>query len=220
MSGSRRATGSRRKQNNSSGRYAFAAVATGVLGIGVIAGAVFVLRGEGEEPASASSPIATSADAGAVETPKTGPVVSLTTPDGFRYKIAAVSGTRKSTGEAYADYTLTNVSGKRAPLETPGSLFVNLATAGEAGKRCAANRTVPAGLCGVQTITEVVGYLGTSQQPEIDGEDQWMPPGAGYLVRVSSSAKVGEIRPSDLRLYISEIRFVTAGKAIPIPFPR
>jgi hypothetical protein len=220
MSGTRRATGNRRKPKSSKGRLVFASATTGVLAVGAITGVVIMMKPGGEKPASAQPPVATSDDAAAVPTPKTGTAVTLVTPDGYRYKIAAAIGTRKPSGEAYIDYTLYNLGGERAPLESPGDLFVDETKGGEAAKHCADAPGVPAGFCSPQLTTEVVGYLGTSPQPEIDGEDQWMPPGSGYLVRVSSNAKVGSIDQSDLLLYASQIRFTKGGKAIAIPFPK
>ncbi|GAB3687580.1 hypothetical protein GCM10027589_55980 [Actinocorallia lasiicapitis] len=219
MSGTRRASGNRRKPKNSNGRIVFAAVATGVLAVGVAAGAVVVLNSGGEKPASASSPVATSEEAGAIPTPKTGPAVTVTTPDGYRYKIAAAGASRRPSGEAYIDYTMVNLGAERAPLESPGTLYIAKAKAGDTLKTCPNQGQTEGAYCTPTTQSEVWGYLGTSRQPEIDGEDQWMPPGAGYLVRVSTVEKSGELTSADLALFITAIRFAK-GKTIPVPLPQ
>lgn len=217
MSGTHRTSGSRRKPKKNNGRVVLASAVTGGLALAA-GGAAFVILGakDGEKPASASAPVQTSANTGAIAPPTTGKPLMLKNTEGFAYKIAAVTGGTKPTGEAYIDYTLTNTSGAQAPLEAPGDLFIKTNKAGNAP--CAEQEGAWDDLCTLKATSEVVGYVGTSQPPVIEGEDQYMPPGASYMIRLTSAEKVAVELP-DLALFVYQVRFIPNRVAMPVSFP-
>lgn len=224
-------------QNSSGHHRGPAAVLACALAVGAIAAGFLALRPTVDAdiaPAEAS----TGANGGTAQppplaAPETGPSLSATTPEGSQYALAAAS-TGVSTRplpevtpapdgltHAYADYVLTNESGRPVLLEFPADLFVPRAAVAAAQRsRCMPQPGVPADLCTIPTRSELIGLLGRSGPPELRDGDRLMPGGSSYLIRVTSELAVkADLAPEDIGLYVYTARFNSTLKGIELSFP-
>lgn len=228
----------RRRRTRSAARLALAGGATGVIGVTAVAALIAVLRVHGHRDEPAPRQVAAGAGAShgtALSRLKTGTELDLTTPDGYTYAIAAVragtadrplhdSRTPPPAGAtlAYIDYVITNTGTQPALLDFPADLFVRrsaLPASVAAGGRCMPQPGAPADFCTLPDHTDVVNTLGYPPPPTQEG-DQYIPPGAGYLVRVATDLPVNaSIRPEDMALYVWNPRFVADRRAVLVPLP-
>ncbi|WP_106398189.1 hypothetical protein [Actinocorallia populi] len=210
MSGTHRATSgrSRRKKNSGKALPAILAAVVAVIAIGVV---VFLVRPGGEEEGAAGRDVPAAA-----KVPRTGTQLKFTSTEDFDYSMGAIR-TGLDSGRAYAEYLVTNDSGRTAPFEAPAQLYLPAADAGT--DRCAPQAGVSEGMCNPPTESQIVGVVGDAQ-PSPDGVDQYMPAGASFIVRVSTEQPVAQsARPDAIRLYIWDVRFVTNRIAQPLPLP-
>jgi hypothetical protein len=220
----------RRRKKSNTGRIGILGGLAGVLGIGAIShhAPVPVRAGGGQHAPSRTN------GAQAVSMPKTGPTLSIANTDGYAYGIGAArggtnnkplpdSGTSLPSGStyAYADYVLTNTGEKPALLDFPADLFMkrSLVTAA-AQARCMPQAGAPDDMCTLPNHSAVIGYLNGSVAPISQDGDQYMPPGASYLVRVATDLPVStKLKQTDMNLYIWDARYISDRKAVLIAFP-
>jgi hypothetical protein len=234
----------RKKQTRHAARLGIAGGVTGVLGVGAVAGLIVVVRAHrgGTEPIPRPVAVRTSATAvkgalsGGVRSLselKTGAKLDVTTPDGFSYSLAAVKAgtsdrplastkTPPPNGATlgYADYVITNTGTAPALLDFPADLFVKRSlAAGTAKNRCMPQPGAPADMCTLPDHTDVVNTLGFAP-PRTQDEDQYIPAGASYLVRVATDLPViASTGARDLGLYVWNPRFTPDRQAVEVPIP-
>jgi hypothetical protein len=234
----------RQKQARHAARLGIAGGVTGVLGVGAVAGLIVMVRAHGHqaEPsprtvaARTSASTAKSALSGGVRSLaqlKTGTKLDVSTPDGFSYSLAAVkvgtsdrplASTRTpppdGTTLGYVDYVISNTGTAPALLDFPADLFVKRSlVAGTARSRCMPQPGAPADMCTLPDHTDVVNTLGFGR-PRTKDEDQYIPAGASYLVRVATDLPVNtSTDASDLGLYVWNPRFAPGRRAIEVPLP-
>ncbi|ROO83614.1 hypothetical protein EDD29_1120 [Actinocorallia herbida] len=185
----------------------------GLLAVAAIGAGTYIAR---ETGAGADEP-ATAPAASGLPRPATGEALTLTDTEGFGYTIAAVNAGRDEEGRAYAEYVIANPGDARAPLETPGDLFVPKAKSKAAA--CMEQPGAPGTMCTPPNSSKVVGPLEGSPEIVKDGVDEYMPPHSEFLVRITTDDKVEEVTEDDLGLYVWEVRFVEDRKARLIPLP-
>lgn len=228
----------RRATSGRAARYGIAGGATAILGVIAVAALIVVLRPHGggarTTPRTATARLADSPTRPVVR-PRTGARLDLTTPDGYTYAVAAAdAGTAAhplydsrtpppaGTTLAYIDYVITNTGTQPALLDFPADLFVRrsaLPASVAAGGRCMPQPGAPADFCTLPDHTDVVNTLGYPPPPTQEG-DQYIPPGAGYLVRVATDLPVNaSIRTGDMALYVWNPRFVADRRAVLVPLP-
>jgi hypothetical protein len=238
----------RQKQARSSARLAIAGSVTGVLGVTAVAGLIVVVRAhhDGSEPSPRPVAARTSASrlqgsvrrGGAsgvrsLDQLKTGTKLDVSTPEGFTYSLAAVKAgtserplastrTPPPDGDTlgYADYVITNTGTEAALLDFPADLFVrrSLVPASAQG-RCMPQPGAPATLCTLPDHTDVVNTLGFAP-PKSQDEDEYIPAGASYLVRVATDMPVSaDTTAHDLGLYVWNPRFAPDRRAVEVPLP-
>lgn len=211
-------------------------IAGGVLGVSAVALGVVLVRAHGQPAETTSHTRAAAATADPARTaqrPKTGPRLDVSTPDGFSYSLAAVkvgtavrplasSRTPPPTGStlAYVDYVLTNTGTQPALLDFPADLFVKRSLVPDSARaRCMPQPGVPADMCTLPDNTDVVNTLGY-EPPKTQDEDQYIPAGASYLVRVATDLPVGTgTGTRDLGLYVWNPRFTHDRHAVQVPIP-
>jgi len=234
----------RQKQTRHAARLGIAGGVTGVLGVGAVAGLFVVVRAHGDRTEPTPRTVAARTSATSVKGPRSGGVRSLaqlktgakldvSTPDGFSYSLAAVkAGTSDrplaSTRTAppngatlgYVDYVITNTGTAPALLDFPADLFVKRSfAAGTARNRCMPQPGAPADMCTLPDHTDVVNTLGFAA-PRTKDEDQYIPAGASYLVRVATDLPVSTSTGGrDLGLYVWNPRFAPDRRAIEVPIP-
>jgi hypothetical protein len=230
----------RQRKSGNAARLGIAGGVTGVVGVAAVAGLVLVVRSHGGEAASAPGVMADRTSAGTARTGgrtlaqlKTGQKLDVNTPDGYSYSLAAVgSGTSdrplastrtpppQGATLAYVDYVITNAGSDEALLDFPADLFVKRALVpASAAARCMPQPGAPADMCTLPDHTDVVNTLGFAAPRSEDG-DQYIPPGASYLVRVATDLPVTPgTKQSDLGLYVFNSRFVADRQAVDVPFP-
>lgn len=232
MTGSHRSY-RRRKRGKSAARLVIAGGAT-VVAVAVIATLTVVVRNHlaniaGRDDTAAGSSASTGVGVNRLHT---GEKLSLSTPDGFTYDIAGVkagtsdhplptSGAPLPTGTtlAFADYVMTNTGTQPALLDFPADLFVRRSKLPPGGPACVSQVGVPATLCAVPEHADVVNTLGFPP-PSSQDDDQFIPPGATYLVRVATYAGVRkDIAPSDLGLYVWNPRFIPDRSVLKVQLP-
>jgi len=75
-------------------------------------------------------------------------------------------------------------------------------------------------MCTLPNHSAVIGYLNGSVAPISQDGDQYMPPGASYLVRVATDLPVStKLKQTDMNLYIWDARYISDRKAVLIAFP-
>jgi hypothetical protein len=231
----------RRRKKHSAGKLSLAGAATGVLGVVLVAVVIVLLRSTGNGganthvPGTDGAPAVNGGVAGRVAAPRTGAALHLRTPDGFAYDVAAARGgtadrplrtdtTPPPAGRTYAyiDYVLTNTGGQQALLDFPGDLFVRRALVpANFRARCMPQAGTAADMCTLPNHSAVIGYLNASKAPVEENGDQYIPPGASYLVRVATTQPVakGVVGPRDLRLYVWDARYISDRRAVEAAFP-
>lgn len=230
----------RHRKKSSAGKLGLAGAATGVVGVLLVAVAIVLLRAADsgdagtKAPGQDGAPSAQGGLAGPVRTPPTGPPLRLRTPEGYAYSVAAVHGATNDqpfpTGHsplpanstyAYIDYVLTNASGEQVLLDFPGDLFVRRDQVPAAARnRCMPQPGVPGNTCTLPNHSAVIGYLNGSKEPVVESGDQYMPPGAAYLIRVATTMPVTKgLRQSDMNLYVWDARYISDRRAVGVPFP-
>ncbi|MGI8335133.1 hypothetical protein ACRYCC_34715 [Actinomadura scrupuli] len=175
-----------------------------------------------------STSAAASDDLPAQPMPVTGSPVSLTSSDGFTYRIAmaSASATASPSGQisASVDYVLTNTGTKPAFLGPPypGDLFLPSTKLPDADRTaCATRGVVEKPYCTPKTSSEVIARLGPSGRLIVDRGDRYLPAGGSYLIRVTATLNAGaRISGDDLRLKIWQRRFDQDGRNIDVPVPR
>jgi len=230
----------RRRKKRSAGRLGLAGAATGVVGVVLVAVIIVVLRSTGSDGANTRAPHTDGAPAvsggavGQVRTPRTGSPLHLTTPDGFGYDVAAARGgtndrplesdtRRPPAGQTYAyvDYVLTNTRNQEDLVDFPADLFVRRALVpAQVRARCMPQPGVQGDMCTLPNHSAVIGYLNGSKAPIEESGDQYMPPGASYLVRVATTQPVEKgAGLGDMRLYVWDARYISDRRAVEVPFP-
>ncbi|TDC63611.1 hypothetical protein E1200_21860 [Actinomadura sp. GC306] len=169
-----------------------------------------------------------------VEPPPAGKPLEVSTADGYRYRVAAVSNglnedavteaqTELPSGTSfpYIDYLLTNAGEEEALLDYPGDPFVKRELVAEdARERCEPQGGAPDDMCIAPAKSEVVRRLVGGELVDGDGGDKYMPPGSTYLVRVTVQVPVDrDLTSSDIGLYVAEQLFVGTDPAKHVPFP-
>jgi hypothetical protein len=227
-------------KSRSGARLGIAGAVTGVVGVAAVAGLIVMVRSHDGPAASAPGAVAVRTKAGAAHSGgrtlaqlKTGQKLDVSTPDGYSYSLAAVgSGTSsrplastrtpppQGTTLAYIDYVITNTGTDEALLDFPADLFVKRSfVPASAGARCMPQPGAPADMCTLPDHTDVVNTLGFAA-PRSEDEDQYIPAGASYLVRVATDLPVTPgVERSDLGLYVWNSRFVADRRAVGVPFP-
>lgn len=221
---------------------------TGVLGVAGAATLIMVVRAHTDHGAPAPRAVAAQTTAPRVQSPvhpgsvagvrrppelKTGDRLAVSTPDGFTYSLAAVkAGTSErplastrttppsGTTLGYVDYMITNTGTAPALLDFPADLFVrrSLVPASAQG-RCMPQPGAPADMCTLPDHTDVVNTLGFAP-PSSQDEDQYIPAGASYLVRVATDLPVrAATTDHDLGLYVWNPRFAPDRRALAVPLP-
>jgi hypothetical protein len=218
-----------------------------VLGVGAIAGLILVIRANGDHATSIPRTVAerTSTSRAQASVPgastgvrslsqlKTGTELNVSTPDGFSYSLTAVKGgtsdrplasTRTTpphgTTLGYIDYVITNTGTEPAFLDFPADLFVKRSLVpSPSADRCMPQPGAPPDMCTLPDHTDVVNTLGFAP-PRSEDEDQYIPAGASYLVRVATDMPVStSASQRDLGLYVWNPRFTPDRRAIEVPFP-
>jgi hypothetical protein len=230
----------RHRKKKSAGKLGLAGAATGVFGVMLVAVAIVLLRsadsgGAGTKaPGEDGAPSVHGGLAGPVRTPPTGPPLRLRTPEGFGYSVAAVHGATNDqpfpTGHsplpagstyAYVDYVLTNTGNQQVLLDFPGDMFVRRDQVPAAARaRCMPQPGVPGSMCTLPNHSAVIGYVNGSKPPIVDSGDQYMPPGAAYLVRVATTMPVVKgLQQSGMNLFVWDARYISDRRAVEVPFP-
>ena len=207
LSGTHRARSAKKKPGKT--LPAVIATAVTVVAIGVV---VFLVRpgGETANPASQDAPAASS-------TPRTGTQLGFTSTEDFAYSLGAIKAGLDSGRHAYIEYLVANTSGRTAPFEAPGQLFLLKEESGS--EACVDQEGTEVGLCSPPTESEIVGFVGDAR-PSPDGVDQYMPAGASFIVRVTTKDPVAETADvANLRLYVWDVRFVRNRIAQGLPLP-
>jgi hypothetical protein len=236
MPGSHR-THHRRTSKSNAARLGLAGAVAGAIAVGAIAASVVMLgphgsdrdrpivgtAGDAADGGAAPSGVPARIPAGTAA--PAGPVLSVTTPDGYRYSMAAVAaGTREPVAgsvRAYADYVLSNTQNRPILLDFPADLFIRRAMVPKTALgRCMPQPGVPGDMCTLPDQAQIVLRLRNSKEPIVNGADTFIPPGASYVVRVTTDlpVKKNAVR-DDLRLYVWNVRFTTDRKAIEVAFP-
>lgn len=232
----------RRRKKSNAGKLGLAGALTGVLGIGAVAVGFVLLQPGDDKPKDQPGLTAEGGDtsgqggggaAGTAKTPKTGPTLSITTPEGYGYALGAASSgtddkplprsTPPPTGTTYAyvDYVLTNSQQRAVLLDFPADLFVPKEQVPEAEReRCMPQPGVPDSMCTLPNHSAVTARLNGSKPPTIQDGDTLMPSGASYLVRVATDLPVNSgVGASDIKLYVWNARFTSDRKGIEITLP-
>jgi hypothetical protein len=229
----------RRRKKHGAGKLGLAGAATGVVGVVLVAFAIVLLRSAGSGGANThvppdGAPAVNGGAVGRVTPPRTGASLHLTTPDGFSYAAAAARGGTSDrplrtvtapppAGKTYAyiDYVLTNARDEEALLDFPGDLFVRRALVpANVRARCMPQPGVSGDMCTLPNRSAVIGYLHGSKAPVEENGDQYMPPGASYLVRVATTQPVEQgVGHRDLRMYVWDARYISDRRAVEVAFP-
>lgn len=229
----------RRRKKSNAGKLGLAGAITGVLGIGAVAVGYVALKPDDKpkDPPGLTVQGNVAQDAGGkagtAKTPKTGPALSFTTPDGFGYELGAARAGKDEkplprstpgpagTTYAFIDYVLTNSKQQPALLEFPADLFVPMVQVPAAEReRCMPQPGVPESMCTLPNHSTVTGHLNGSKPPIIQDGDTLMPGGASYLVRVATDLPVlATLQQSDIKLYVWNARFTSDRKGVEVAFP-
>jgi hypothetical protein len=238
----------RRARKSGAAKIGLALALVGVLVVGAVVAGVIVFRPElvgrarpaidasgtgGADAAEATAPGDVPADIPAGSPPQAGWPLEVTTPDGYRYSMAAVTagtrdrpsagGTPSPSGAvyAYADYVLSNTQNRPVLLDFPIDLFIDRAIVPESERsRCMPQPGVPGDMCTLPNQSQIALRLRNSEAPIVRGADTFIPPGASYLVRVVTDLPVKKAAgQADMRLYVWNVRFTTDRKAIEVAFP-
>lgn len=173
-----------------------------------------------QQPASAAGPVAVAS---------AGPPVKVTTAQGDAYSMAAVDGggaqgpTPAPAGQTYghADYVLTNALSREVLLNLPADLFVRRdLVAANLRPRCMWQSGVPQDMCTLPDTAKVIGFVNGAKPPDHRDGDDYMPPHASYLVRITTTLPVSaSVSRQDLGLFVWNALYVPDQQARPIAFP-
>ena len=228
----------RRRRKRGAAKVGFAGALVGVLGVAAIAAGIVVFRpdpgGSGDAGGGRSAEGGAGAALPAVGAPRTGPVLSVTTPEGYGYGLAAVKAgvdarplpdspalTGKGLTYAYAEYVLTNNHTRPALLDFPADLFMPRSQVPESAvDRCMPQPGIPEDMCTLPNRSQVVARVKGSKPPVKDSGDTLIPGGATYVVRIAADLPVKDgIKPEELKLYVWNARFTSDRKGIELAFP-
>ncbi|WP_067461765.1 hypothetical protein [Actinomadura macra] len=228
----------RRRKRGGLGRLGLAGALTGVVGIAAVAAGIVYLRPDSDSAGESGRPSLTSQ--GGTDTripaesaPKAGPPLSITTPEGYGYNLAAVrAGTSRrplgatqappaGTTYAYADYVLTNSQRRPVLLDYPADLFMPKAQITPAAQeRCMPQVGIPDELCTLPNHSEITARVGEAKAPVDENGSTMIPAGASYIVRIASDLPLKEgVSADDLRLYVWNARFTSDRRGIGLAFP-
>lgn len=226
----------RRRRKGGAGRIGAAGAVAGILGIAAVTVLIVIFRHGGSTPVSQLDSAQPGSSLQQLATPKTGPVLSLATPDGFAYGVGAIKagtttqpltkgGTPAPAGGAfaYADYVFTNTGSAPALLDfTAADLFVKRSQVPDAAQaRCMPQPGTPDDMCTLPNSAAIIGAVNGSKPPTSQNGDQYMPPGAAYVIRVQTSFPVNpNTTQADLNVYVWQARFIANRKAVLAAFPQ
>jgi len=161
---------------------------------------------------------------------RAGPTVTVTAPEGRRYRLSAIGWGTGTTVHAaspaddaplYAEYALGNPTDRPAPLDLHiADVFIkrDLLPEGDRG-RCMWHEGVPEDMCAPPSRPQVTARLAGGSPGGAD--DRSMAPRSWYTVRVTVDVPVEQDpRPGDLRLYVWRRGYLTAAPVTEVPFPR
>ncbi|XVQ13390.1 hypothetical protein ACQP1W_12895 [Spirillospora sp. CA-255316] len=230
----------RRRKKRGAAKLGIAGALTGVVGIAAIAAGIVVFRPDaggpgGSEGGGAASPNGGAQNApGSVSAPQTGPVLSVTTPEGYGYGLAAVKAgvdekplsdspplAKDGLTYAYAEYVLTNNQRRPALLDHPADLFMPRSQVPESAlERCMPQPGIPEDMCTLPNRSVVTARVNGSKPPVKEAGDMLIPAGASYVVRVAADLPVKDgVKPEDLKLYVWNARYTSDRKGIELAFP-
>ncbi|MEU5878487.1 hypothetical protein [Spirillospora sp. NPDC047279] len=225
----------RRRKKSSAGKVGLAGALTGAVGIAVVAAGIFILRPGSDDGAGGEPSLSAQGGDGPASTPapKVGPALSLTTPEGYSYTLAAVKtgvdskplgdGTPAPAGSsyAYAEYVITNNQKRAVLLDYPADLFMPLSEVPkEAQERCMPQPGIPESMCTLPNRSKVTARLNGSKPPITDAGDTLIPAGASYVVRIATDLPVKEnLDTGDLKLYVWNARYTSDRKGIELALP-
>lgn len=208
------------------------AVIAGTAAVTVAAAAVglYFLRDAVGSQAGAQPTSSAAVGAGPVAVASQGPPVNVTTAQGDAYSMSAVTGGGAAQGTtpapsgqtyAYADYVLTNTLSRQVLLNLPADLFVRSALVPENLRpRCVGQSGVPQDMCSLPNTSKVIGYVNDSMAPEHRDGDDFMPPHASYLVRITTQLPIAaSVTRQDLGVFVWNALYVPDQQARPIAFP-
>ncbi|QXJ25043.1 hypothetical protein AGRA3207_006480 [Actinomadura graeca] len=229
---------SHRRRKRGAGRLGLAGALTGIVGIAAVAAGIMYLRADPGPSGGTDRPSQTAQrDTGARiptgDAPQTGPPLSITTPEGYGYNLAAVmagTSTRPlgatqapppGTTYAYADYVLTNSQRRPVLLDFPADLFMPRAQVpSSAQERCMPQAGVPDEWCTLPNHSSITARVGGARAPVDEDGTTMIPAGASYVVRIASELPVKDnLSSDDLRLYVWNARFTSDRKGIGLAFP-
>ncbi|GAB2819247.1 hypothetical protein GCM10022221_16350 [Actinocorallia aurea] len=200
-------------------------VVGGVMAVAAAAvAAIVVMSGGGgeQDPEPPSPSVMATGGATSQARPESGPVVELRSTDDYTYTIGAVGGgTEEVDGKkyAYADYFIANTQEQPVPMEFPGDLFIERDKAPK-GVACMEQAGAPSSRCTVDNETILKALLDGSEAPQMVDGDEYMAPGASYLLRIRTKDPVAEdVKAADLGIYVWQVRFFQDRKARHIEFP-
>jgi hypothetical protein len=229
----------RRRKKRGAARLGIAGALTGVVGIAAIAAGIVVFRPDAGGPGGSGGGGAPSLNGaqdapGSVSAPRTGPVLSITTPEGYGYGLAAIRAgvdgkplsdspplTEDGLTYAYAEYVLTNNQRRPALLDHPADLFMPRSQVPEsAHERCMPQPGIPDDMCTLPNRSVVTARVNGSKPPVKEAGDTLIPAGASYVVRVATDLPVKDgIKPEDVKLYVWNARYTSDRKGIELAFP-
>jgi hypothetical protein len=210
-----------------------------VLAIAIVAIGIVLLRPGGGDDKPGRSPAGSQGNGAATgnvptrKAPATGPPLSLTTPEGYTYRLAAVkagvdghplsASTPAPEGRsyAYADYILTNTSQRAILLDFPPDLFVKKALVSASERqRCMPQPGVPDDMCTLPTHNQVIAYVDTAKPPITQDGDTFMPGGASYMIRIATDLPVTpNPQTGDIRPFVFNPRFTSDRKGVEVVLP-
>ncbi|SEG80492.1 hypothetical protein SAMN04489712_11391 [Thermomonospora echinospora] len=210
-----------------------ASVLTTVLGLVTAAGLLVVLRTGGFSGHTVAKVEHGSTALRQVPRPVTGRPLTVVTPEGDRYTVAAVRGATGQAplsglpapppgkGYAFIDYVLTNPHRRPVLLEFPPNVFLRRAVVpADFAERCVFRVGAPEDVCDLPGRTRVIARLRGSAGLLRQDADTYMAPGASYLVRTVADAPVPDSADRrDMGLYVWEVRFTQDRIARYVPFP-
>ncbi|MFG1999610.1 hypothetical protein ACGFNU_10735 [Spirillospora sp. NPDC048911] len=227
-----------RRKKSSAGKVGLAGVLTGAIGIAAVAGGILILRpgSDGDAETTTSPPLSSQLNnaPAPAPAPKVGPALSITTPEGYAYSLAASrtgvdskplnDSTPAPAGltYAYAEYVITNNQKRPVLLDFPADIFLPRAEVPrDAQNRCMPQAGIPAGMCTLPNHSKVTARLDDSEPPIQDEGDTLIPVGASYLVRIATDLPVNEtLSTEDIKLYVWNARYTSDRKGIELARPQ
>ncbi|MFB4315391.1 hypothetical protein [Actinomadura sp. 21ATH] len=228
----------RRRRKRGAGKLGIAGALSGAVAMAAVAAGIVVFRPPGGEDPGSPSGLTSQGDGTQGELPSgqapaTGPALSVTTPEGYGYGLAAAkAGTDdrplddaqpppEGTTYAYADYVLTNNQRRPALLDYPADLFLPREHVPDGSReRCMPQPGIPEDMCTLPNRSRVTARVNGAEAPISEAGDTLIPPGASYVVRIATDLPVKDgLKPEDLKLYVWNARYTSDRKGIEIAFP-